>query len=115
MEFHITGSEGGPGKRTNPKGRWRAPVRPYWAILEDDFDCLLVNARHVKNVPGRKTDLTDAKWLADVAARDDPSELRTPTTRSVSCGSLRYRKTQSDARAAEIQRLGTAAIAKRPE
>ena len=29
--------------------------KPVWAILEDDFDCLLVNARHVKQVPGRKT------------------------------------------------------------
>jgi len=34
--------------------------KPVWAILEDEFDCLLVNARHVKNVPGRKTDVTDA-------------------------------------------------------
>ena len=36
---------------------------PVWAILEDDFDCLLVNARHVKQVPGRKTDVQDAAWL----------------------------------------------------
>jgi transposase len=32
---------------------WKAP----WAILEDEFECLLVNARHVKQVPGRKTDV----------------------------------------------------------
>ena len=38
--------------------------KPVWAILEDRFDCLLVNARHVKQVPGRKTDVTDAQWLA---------------------------------------------------
>ena len=31
--------------------------KPVWAILEDEFDCLLVNARHVKQVPGRKTDV----------------------------------------------------------
>ena len=36
--------------------------KPVWAILEDDFDCLLVNARHVKQVPGRKTDVKDAAW-----------------------------------------------------
>jgi hypothetical protein len=32
--------------------------KPVWAILEDEFDCLLVNARHVKQVPGRKTDVS---------------------------------------------------------
>jgi transposase len=35
--------------------------KPVWAILEDRFDCILVNARHVKQVPGRKTDVTDAQ------------------------------------------------------
>lgn len=37
--------------------------KPVWAILEDELDCLLVNARHVKQVPGGKTDLSDAAWL----------------------------------------------------
>ena len=37
--------------------------RPVWAILEDDFELLLCNAAHVKNVPGRKTDVGDAQWL----------------------------------------------------
>jgi transposase len=40
--------------------------KPVWAILEDDFDCLLVNARHVKQVPGRKTDVKDAEWLCQL-------------------------------------------------
>jgi len=40
--------------------------RPVWAILEDEFDCLLVNARHVKQVPGRKTDVADAAWLCQL-------------------------------------------------
>src|SRR4051794_35650078 len=31
--------------------------KPVWAVLEDGFDCLLVNAHHVKQVPGRKTDV----------------------------------------------------------
>ena len=35
--------------------------KPVWAVLEDRFDCLLVNARHVKQVPGRKTDMLDAQ------------------------------------------------------
>ena len=40
--------------------------KPVWAILEDEFDCLLVNARHVKQVPGRKTDVGDAAWLCQL-------------------------------------------------
>ena len=41
--------------------------KPVWAVLEDhDFDLLLVNARHVKQVPGRKTDVADASWLAQL-------------------------------------------------
>jgi len=41
--------------------------KPVWAILEDRFTCILVNARHVKQVPGRKTDVTDAQWLCRLA------------------------------------------------
>jgi transposase len=37
--------------------------KPVWHVLEDDFELLLVNARHVKQVPGRKTDVKDAEWL----------------------------------------------------
>jgi len=40
--------------------------KPVWAILEDDFDCILVNARHVKNLLGRKTDVKDAEWLCQL-------------------------------------------------
>jgi transposase len=40
--------------------------KPVWAILEDEFDCLLVNARHVKQVPGGKTDVSDAAWLCQL-------------------------------------------------
>lgn len=38
--------------------------KPIWNILEEDFQLILANARHVKNVPGRKTDVRDAEWLA---------------------------------------------------
>src|SRR5690242_14658839 len=41
--------------------------KPVWGILEDEFECLLVNARHVKRVPGRKTDVQDAVWLCQLA------------------------------------------------
>ena len=40
--------------------------KPVWAILEDEFDCLLCNARHVKQVPGRKTRAADAAWLCQL-------------------------------------------------
>ena len=38
--------------------------KPVWNLLEGRFGLLLANARHVKRVPGRKTDVTDAQWLA---------------------------------------------------
>ncbi len=40
--------------------------KPVWAVLEERFECLLVNARHVKQVPGRKTDVKDAQWLCQL-------------------------------------------------
>jgi transposase len=42
--------------------------RPIWHILEGTFDLVLANAAHVKNVPGRKTDVNDATWLAELLA-----------------------------------------------
>jgi transposase len=42
---------------------------PVWKILSDgDFELIVANAAHVKNVPGRKTDVNDAMWLADLTA-----------------------------------------------
>jgi transposase len=38
--------------------------KPVWNLLEDRFTVWLVNARHVKNVPGRKTDVKDCQWIA---------------------------------------------------
>jgi transposase len=40
--------------------------KPVYYLLEDDFELLLVNAQHVKNVPGRKTDVQDAQWLCQL-------------------------------------------------
>jgi transposase len=40
--------------------------KPVYNLLEDQFELLVVNAHHVKNVPGRKTDVKDAEWLADL-------------------------------------------------
>lgn len=40
--------------------------KPVYNLLEGDFEVLLVNAQHVKKVPGRKTDVSDAEWLAEL-------------------------------------------------
>ena len=40
--------------------------KPIWNLLEEGFALLLVNARHVKAVPGRKTDVRDCEWLAEL-------------------------------------------------
>ena len=43
--------------------------KPFYYLLEDGpFEVMLVNARHVKNLPGRKTDVSDAAWLAELGA-----------------------------------------------
>ena len=42
--------------------------KPVWHVLEGQFELVLANAAHVKNVPGRKTDVNDAVWLADLLA-----------------------------------------------
>jgi transposase len=80
--------------------------KPVWAILEDEFELLLVNARHVKQVPGRKTDVTDAAWIAQLleagllrASFVPPKPLR--ALRNLT----RYRKTQIEERQREANRL----------
>jgi transposase len=40
--------------------------KPIWNLLEGSFELLLVNAQHIKRVPGRKTDVQDSEWLADL-------------------------------------------------
>ena len=42
--------------------------KPVWHLLEGNFELVLANAQHVKNVPGRKTDVGDASWLAELLA-----------------------------------------------
>ena len=74
--------------------------------LEDLFEEVwLVNAHHVKNVPGRKTEMSDAKRLADVAAH---GMVRSSLVAPVDIRGLRKltrSRTQIQARAQEIQRL----------
>lgn len=40
--------------------------KPIYNLLEGNFEILVVNARHIKNVPGRKTDVKDAEWIAEL-------------------------------------------------
>lgn len=42
--------------------------KPVWHVLEQDFQLILANAQHVKAVPGRKSDMSDAEWLAELLA-----------------------------------------------
>jgi Transposase len=42
--------------------------KPFYYLLDDELDMMLVNASRVRNVPGRKTDVSDAAWLADLGA-----------------------------------------------
>src|SRR5258706_11610871 len=40
--------------------------KPIYNVLEGDFELLVVNAQHIKAIPGRKTDVKDAEWIADL-------------------------------------------------
>jgi transposase len=80
--------------------------KPVWAVLEDRFACMLVNARHVKQVPGRKTDVLDAQWLCRLleagllrASLVPPKPIR--TLRNLT----RYRKSNIRDRQREANRL----------
>ena len=42
--------------------------KPFYYLLDDALNMMLVNASRVRNVPGRKTDVSDAAWLADLGA-----------------------------------------------
>ena len=80
--------------------------KPVWAVLEDEFECLLVNARHVKQVPGRKTDVKDAEWLCQLAEAGLLRASFVPPKPIRALRNLtRYRKTQIQERAREANRL----------
>lgn len=80
--------------------------KPVWAILEDEFECVLVNARHVKQVPGRKTDVSDAAWICRLAEAGLLASSFVPPKPIRSLRNLtRYRKTQIQERQREANRL----------
>src|SRR5512147_89060 len=81
--------------------------KPVWNILSDGpFEMILANAAHIKNVPGRKTDVNDATWIADLLAHglirasfipeQDIQELRSL---------LRARKQMTREQSSHVQRL----------
>jgi transposase len=84
---------------------WRA----VYYLLEDHMECWLLNAQHLRNVPGRKTDVKDAEWICQLVEHGlvrpsfvPPREIR--ELRDL----VRYRKAQIEERTREVQRLDKA-------
>jgi transposase len=87
--------------------------KPIWHLLEEHFELILANAQHIKNVPGRKTDVNDAAWIADLLAHGlirssfvpptpiqelrDLTRTRKQLVREISQHSLRIQKVLEDA------------------
>jgi transposase len=83
---------------------WKAP----WQVLEEvaGLELMLVNARHVKNLPGRKTDVSDAAWLAQLAECGLLRGSFVPPPVIAELRDLtRYRKKLIEDRAKEVQRV----------
>lgn len=80
--------------------------KPVWNLLEDRFTLLLVNAQHVKALPGRKTDVKDAEWLADLLRHGllQPSFVPNRPARELR-ELTRYRSSLVRDRTAEVNRL----------
>jgi transposase len=81
--------------------------KPIWYVLEErGFGLLLVNARHVKLLPGRKTDVADAAWLAELLEHGllRGSFVPPPAIRQLR-DLTRYRKKLIQAHTAECQRV----------
>ena len=80
--------------------------KPVYYVLEDAFTCHLLNARHLRNVPGRKTDVADAAWICQLVEHGlvRPSFVPPKPFRELR-NLTRYRKTQIEERTREAQRL----------
>jgi transposase len=82
----------------------------YWKTvfqaLEDRFECWLLNAHHLRNVPGRKTDVKDSEWICQLVQHGlvRPSFVPPPEIRRLR-DLTRLRKAQTNERARTIQRL----------
>src|SRR6266567_8261521 len=87
--------------------------KPVWHVLEGSLELVLANAMHIKNVPGRKTDVNDAMWIADLLAHGlirgsfvppesiqemrDLTRTRKQLVREAARHTLRIQKTLEDA------------------
>ena len=87
--------------------------KPIWHVLEGRFELVLANAQHIRNVPGRKTDVNDAMWIADLLAHGlipssfvppapiqelrDLTRTRKQFVREISQHTLRIQKVLEDA------------------
>ncbi len=80
--------------------------KPIWNLLEDRFALLLVNPRHIKAVPGRKTDVLDAEWLADLLRHGLLKASFVPDRAQRELRELtRYRTSLINERSAAVNRL----------
>lgn len=87
--------------------------KPVWHVLEEGFELVLANAQHIRNVPGRKTDVNDATWISELLAHGlirnsfvppahiqelrDLTRTRKQLVREMSQHSLRIQKVLEDA------------------
>src|SRR5690349_22899471 len=79
--------------------------RPVYAVLEGHFELIVGNARHIKAVPGRKTDVKDAEWIADLVRHRPirPSFVPPPEIRELR-DLVRQRRTLAESLASEGNR-----------
>jgi transposase len=80
--------------------------KPVFYLLENDIECWLLNARHMKNVPGRKTDVADSEWICKMVEHGlvRPSFVPPPAIRQLR-DLTRYRTEVIRERTREAQRL----------
>jgi transposase len=80
--------------------------KPIYYLLEEVVECWLLNAQHLKKVPGRKTDVSDSEWIAELVAHGlvRPSFVPPPPIRRLR-DLTRYRSVLTQERTREIQRL----------
>jgi transposase len=87
--------------------------KPVWHVLEGRFELILANAQHIRNMPGRKSDVNDATWIAELLAHGlirasfvppapiqqlrDLTRTRKQLVREVARHTLRIQKTLEDA------------------
>src|SRR5437773_12544032 len=82
--------------------------KPVYYVLEERVQCWLLNARHLHNVPGKKTDTLDAVWICQLVEHGlvRPSFVPPPALRELR-NLTRYRKAQIEERTREAQRVHT--------